>query len=491
MADEQIRIDITADDDASKVLEDVADEAEQLEDLTPEIVVAADTDTAKAGIADVTAAAETLSRQDTEIVLRARIDDAKGALKALRDDLDQTGEKAETTARQLDRVGGDGGGGLQTRGNAIADLTGPLGEASSAASDFAGVFDGLGDIASDVASKLGASQQTAGQVAGAMGALGIVVAGAAAGWAIWTDRQKKAKEAAEATITSVKKLNDALDDQDARAWAEQFIESFPKAKTAAEALGLSLRDTALYITGQADEIPRLEQALIGVNAAFRDAGLSEEDAAAKTAATTDTIVKAREAYGDAQIEIGKTETAVTAVSKAMPDWGRATEKVTDAVEDNTEELDDNWTAQDRIQNKAKLTADAFDKINRSLDMDQAAADFRVVMEDALFWVRNGADLTDQHIRDIRTAIADVAEYAGYTPIEVRSLLERIDNGDVDAVVQEVNHRLETNAARAQVDLHPPTASEYAAMNREIQRGIGTIYLTAALNQIRSGAYGGP
>jgi len=39
MADEQIRIDITATDDASKVLEQVADDAEQLEKATPEVVV--------------------------------------------------------------------------------------------------------------------------------------------------------------------------------------------------------------------------------------------------------------------------------------------------------------------------------------------------------------------------------------------------------------------------------------------------------------------
>ena len=65
MADEQIRIDIEAEDSASKVLEQVADDAAELEKLTPEITVSADTDAATRGIEDVTDAAQTLSRQDT------------------------------------------------------------------------------------------------------------------------------------------------------------------------------------------------------------------------------------------------------------------------------------------------------------------------------------------------------------------------------------------------------------------------------------------
>ena len=114
MADEQIRIDIEAEDKASKVLTDVADDAEALEKLTPEIEVTADVDQATKGIESVSDDARALSRQDTEILLRAKIDDAKAALKDLRDDLDRTGDKARRTSDDMDRLGGDGG--IKTRG---------------------------------------------------------------------------------------------------------------------------------------------------------------------------------------------------------------------------------------------------------------------------------------------------------------------------------------------------------------------------------------
>lgn len=526
MADEQIRIDITAEDDASKVLDKVADDAEKLEKLSPEIDVTADTDSAESALADVgdeakkleklspevdvtadtssaesaladvRSDAEALSRQDTEIILRARIDDAKGALKALRDDLDQTGEKAEDTAKKLDRIDGDGGGGISSRGNAIADLTGPLGEASSAASDFAGVFEGLGDIAGDVVGKLGGSAATVAKVGQAMGVLGLAVTVGAAAWTLYQGNQKKAREETERMVASQNKLNDALEKGDVLAWATEFKAAYGDAVKAAQGLGIAVSDATKFVTGQIDVLPGLNEGLARATVALRDAGLSEDDAAAAAAKLITTLNAQREAWGADHLEAGKAETTLTRIGNAMPGWAKNTDDLSGSVDElgaaqkETADWTDSATrANQRAATQAALTAQGFDKIRTALDMRSAADEFRAKLDDTLFWVRNGATLTKEHILDIKNGILNVAEYAGLTPIEVRSYLDRIDNGDVDRVVQEVNHRLEQNTAKAQVDLKPPTAQDYANMNETIKRGIGTIYLTAALNNLRSGVYG--
>jgi type II secretory pathway pseudopilin PulG len=487
--DEQIRIDITAEDDASKVLEDVADDAAELEKLSPEIDVSADTDAATAGIRDVVDAAQTLSKQDTEIVLRARIDDAKGQLKDLRSDLEQTGDKAEDTARRLDKVGGDTGGGIQSRGNAIADLTGPLGEASSAASDFAGVMDGLGDLVGDAASKMGASAETVGRISSAMGVAGIAIAAGATAWSLFSAQQRKAKEEAQKLLETQRKLTDAIRDGNREVAATSFREIYPEADRAVGKLGVGIRAVTEYITGQKDEVAGLAERLAVLRERYDDGTTAGQLARLELDQISASLIDARQRYNDTNGEIGHAVTVTEQYARALGVTTDEIDKGTDATADNTDEVETNTTAQEKLQRKLELTRQGFEKIRGVLDMDTAAANFRTVMEDALFWVRHGADLTDEHIRDIKGAILDVAEYAGYTPIEVRSLLERIDNGDVDAVVREVNHRLESNAAKAKVDLHPPTASEYAAMNREIQRGLGIVYFTAQLNALRSGAYG--
>ena len=479
MADEKIRIDIDAEDDASKVLDDVAASAEKLEKLTPEITVGADTDKAKRGLQEVLDDAERLGRSDQEIVLKARIDDAKAGLKALRDDLDQTGDQARRTGEQLDRIGGDGDGGLRTRGNAIADLTGPLGDASGAASDFAGVFDGLGDIAEDVAGRVGVSTAA---MSTAIGGIGIAVAAAAAVWTLYRQRQDEARKRQEELVKGQRELNTAIREGNAEAAAKQLTEMYDDAYKAAERLGVNVSDVTRYITGQSDAIPTLigrhddlRRQLEGIQTT---SGPTRDALAALVLQYDDLVGRidgARQSYTDANGSIEEQDQKLANVAQALGLAKSATEDVTRANE--------------RAERQARLTAAGFDRISGALDIEQAAINFRSKLDAALADTRAKADLTAQEILDIKQSILDVASAAGLTPIEVRTYLDRIDQGDIDGVMSDVNHRLATRSAEVQTSLKPPTQAEYAQMAETIRRGVGTIYLTAALNNLRSGVYG--
>lgn len=481
MADEQIRIDITAEDDASKVLEDVADEAEDLERLDPELVVRADTDAAERGIENVTDAARTLSRQDTEIVLRARIDDAKGQLAAFRAELDQTGEKAEETARKLDKVGDDSGGGLKTRGNAIADLTGPLGEASSAASDFAGVFDGIGDIAEDVAGKVGLN---AAAMSTAIGGIGIAVAAGAAAWSYFSQKAAEARKKQEEITKAARDIRDAIKQGNYESAAEGLIKSYGDAYDAARKLGIGTDEVTSFIRAQSDAMPTWVAAREQMNAKTLeayDASQQVQEAVRQEVLGNEDLVRVIYQARDANVAANGTAEEQEALLR----------DVTGALKGTAKAHDDNTRAMERADRQARITADGLEEIEGALDIEQAALDFRQKLDYSLADTRTNADRTSAEILQIKRDILDVAAAAGLTPIEVKSYLERIDQGDVDGVMLDVNHKLANRAADVQTSLRPPSQAEYAEMNRTIQRGIGTIYLTAALNQLRSGAYGGP
>jgi hypothetical protein len=466
VADEQIRIDVVAEDDASKVLDKVADEAEKLERLSPEIPVTADTDaadraladvadeakrlerlspeipvtadtsSADSALADVKSEAAALSRQDTEIVLRARIDDAKGALKALRDDLDQTADRADDTAKRLDRIDG-GGEGISSRGNAIADLTGPLGEASSAASDFAGVFEGLGDIAGDVVGKLGGSAAQVAKVGQAMGVLGLAVTAGVTAWTLYQGSQKKAREETERMTAAARKLNDALEAGDAGAWAEGFAAEFPKALKAAESLGIGVGNMADYVQGATDVIPNLAERVKLLERAFVDAGLSEADAAEKTRQVVAEIDKAREAYATGRSEVGQYDRQQAELAEHAPLYVRRTEAVTAATDEATEATERGAKTMERAaraheiaQGKIDATGAAYDRLRGKLDIEDAYGRFNEAWLLAVDAVRRGSDDAAAKVNSVKDAYLTLSETVGANPAEVAVTIDTISQQDL-------------------------------------------------------------
>lgn len=425
--DEQIRVDLTAKDNASKTIAGVATAAEKLEDLSPEIEIRADADQAERTIDELGDDARRLSAVDAEIVLRAKVDAAKGDLRALQAELDQTGERAEDTARKLDRVDGPGtGGGLNTRGNAIADLTGPLGEASGAASDFAGVFDGLGDIAEDVAGKLGATPAAVAGLSTAIGGLGIAVAAGAAIWSAWSGKQKQAQEEARKTRDAAIRLNDALRAGNAEQFADQLVEQYADVFDAAKRAGVSVGEVTEFIIGQAREIPTLNAAQqAAVDALYeRTAATGEQTTADREAHNAITslrqaIYDAQAAYAAGDLTASQYQRTVDDVTAAVRDTNRATGAMTDELGAATRAVD--------------TTKSALDALQGALDVETAMARFTETFNVAMWNASDQTDDTAVDILGLKQAILDVATYAGLTPIEVSTLLQRVEQGDIDGV----------------------------------------------------------
>lgn len=445
MPDEQIRIDVTAEDDASKVLEAVADDAEALEKLTPEVQVGADTDTALRGIRDVADEARELSGKDVEILLRAKIDDAKAGLKALKDDLNQVDDKARDTGQQLDRMGGDGG--LRTRGNAIADLTGPLGDASGAASDFAGVFDGLGDIAEDIAGKVGVS---AAAMSTAIGGIGIAVAGAAAVWTLFSQRQQKAREEQRELVEGQKRINEALKEGDRLAAATELEELYKSAYDAARQLGIADADVTRFLTGQTTALEGLERANRQWQAAQNDGFGQQDIAMRKFDELAGSIDSARGKYIAANGTLADQETRLGNIAGALGDVATETGRTADA------------------------TIRAFDRIRGALDMQSAIDRFESEIAAALWTAGTESGNTADGIRGLKDAILEVAEFAKLTPIQVASLLQRVDAGDYAGVAADV----ERLSAGAPVDIYTalrdPSSYDVAEYRRRLTAAIGDV-----------------
>ena len=101
-------IDVAADTGSADAdLKTIADQAGDLEKLTPEIEVTADTGTADGDLKDLADTADALTAADREIVLRAKVDAAKADLKKLQDQLSATREaakRAEGGLEGLDQV---------------------------------------------------------------------------------------------------------------------------------------------------------------------------------------------------------------------------------------------------------------------------------------------------------------------------------------------------------------------------------------------------
>lgn len=459
-ADPEITIGAT--DDASRLIGKVADAAGELDKADPEITIAAQ-DHASAAIADVRADAAELGRVDTELVLKARVDAAKADLKSLRDDLEQTGDRADDTARQLDKV--DSGGGSGLRGNAIADLTGPLGSASSAASDFAGVFDGLGDIAGATAEKLGASSATAGKVASALGGLGVAVAVGAAAWSLWNERQEKAAQRIEETRAAYAKLQGAIAKGDIREAAKEFLDLHKEAIDAGRGIGSSTDELVNFIDGVGRTDPKLEQMarrLAELNAATADHAhhtVEElnvlERERAELAKSIGPLVAARDAhrdnagaYTDEEKAINDTAAALANHTEGMGTSTRSYELVTRAIQRATDEQRESERATDSAsdsqeefarrlhESEAKTHAleTALESMRGQLDTEQALLTFTTNFQTAIDKAAGGIALTSQDILDLKGDLLNVAEYANLNPVQIAALLKAVEAGDVQGVL---------------------------------------------------------
>lgn len=458
--DPKIQIDITARDEATDKLEDVAAEADKLEKLSPEVEVTADTAAATTDIADVADAAGRLSHDDTVLVIKAKIDQAKGDLKALQTELDQTGDKAVETTAKLDKV--DGGGGTGLRGNAISDLTGPLGDASSAASDFGGVMDGLADTVQGVATKLGASSEQAEKLGSVVGGLGFVVAGAAAAWTLYKQHQDEAKRKTQEMIDKQRELIGLISDGNREAAATKFADMYQDAIDAGRTLGLTTRDIVEHITGQKDALVEVQKWIGNAYAG---------DTLNKVINATNTIEDQRKKWletndvlEDTTKKNGEIADALGILKPALKETGTAGTKMGDAVAAG-----------------ADHAAEGMQRLNDKLDAKRAIEDFKTTMVEAQQTIQKEGSLTVDQMRGVEDSIVRAGQTAGLTPIEIEAMIQEVSPTDVNKAFLDTQQAIDAKGPIT-MQIHP----ELPPRLKIVTRG-GTTILDEAISVVPGAA----
>ena len=445
---EQVRTDLvtTGAAKAAGEIDKVADAAERLEKLDPEVEVTADTSQAARAVEALDDDAAALARRDTELILKARADAARAELKQLDDQLQTTARQADDTNQHLDRVTGGGGGGL--RGNAIADLTGPLGEASTAASDFAGVFDGIGDAAEAAAGKIGLSQTATAALSTVVGGLGVAVAAGAAAWSYFQERQKKAREEQAKVIDGQRKLNDAIREGDRLAAATSFTKLYADQETAARKAGIATEDWVNFVKGASDELPGFEANM----KAATDAAANHTVTVAGTAAEVDRTTRQWLALRDT-LEDGRAKYAET--NGVIKDQDRNLDQVADALVGAKRETDNLRSAQDKLKGESQNLVTELDKIRGALDIEQASLNFQSAMAEAMD-VSDDVGPTQDQILAVKNSILDLGTTAGTNPAVIKSQIDMVDSKDLYEVLWNVNAYYAKNPAQIKTELIPPT-----------------------------------
>ena len=453
MANEQVRIDLTATDKASDKIDDVADAAEALEKLEPDVSVGVDDqastviadvrddaealarlepevvigvdDNASTAIADVRDDAEALARADHELVLKARIDAARGELKTLRTDLEQTADKASEVDRRLDKLGQTKGPGLA--GNAVSDMTGPLGDVSGAASDIAGVFDGFADVAASAGARVGLDAE---KMAGAITGIGFAITAAAAVWAFYRQRQKAAREAQEELVKGQRDFNKAVAEGDRAAAAAKFVELYEDSLNAVARFGVGAEEATRFIRGQSDALGPLDDEIARMSKAIDDNGGKlaawNAQAVANLSVLTDTrdgLVDARDKYRDANGAIADQDRRLSDVARAL---GKASGN-----------SDDFATSQDRVEESTRRVNAELERMRGDLDIEQAMNDFKRDVVEAMKEVGESALDQSDDVLALKQTVIDMGEDLKRNPLEIATVLEQVDAGELGAVAREV------------------------------------------------------
>lgn len=240
MADEDLELRISADDDASKVLEDIAEQAEDLEDRDVELEVDVDDRKAVRSLDDLEGTAKDIAGQDWIVDFKADVDQAKRDAAQLEQQLRQTGEAGDTAG---DKVAGVGG---SQRVNAIRDLTGPLGEVSTQVGDFGDSFIAAGET---IGQQMGLSEQAIGRLASVLGVGGIAFGAVLSFWQMFKKQAEDARKKAQ-------EVQEALAAGEFTKAAQDIQDQYGGLIDQANGYGISLQQVIDFLTGTTDSLGR-------------------------------------------------------------------------------------------------------------------------------------------------------------------------------------------------------------------------------------------
>jgi hypothetical protein len=399
VAREEIRIDLTTNDDASQDIDDVADAADDLERMSPEVTVTAETGPAVA-------------------------------------DMDKLEDAAQRAARAAEDVGDGAQRGSVNAVNATRDMTGPLGEVSSQIGDMGESFAAMAEVG---VAKLGLVGTKAGDLAmTALPAVGIAIGAAMAIWGQWRASQDKTNEKIKETTELLREAADDGIDPYAESATKMIRENAGLARSM-DALGVSGGDLASALDGDLnpsvlDAIDLQQQyrrilettasgswtQIQAIEALGAAHGWSQQQTR-EHADAADTFVDALEGETGAldrsaaqlAVEQGLLEDVDSAAGGAAArarDLEAAYEDLHDELGDSRSYLD----AQDGFDQVAAAAAAAYTAaVTGSADAEQAARD------------------QQRAVLDLKGDVVDYAEAVGGIPPEqVTRILAMIDRGEL-------------------------------------------------------------
>jgi len=440
MASEPINIPIktTYDDSGAK---DALKDAEKLEDAEPVVKIDGDGSDAVDEIDKVEGIAQDLQDRSPWIAeLAADTSQMRSELDQAQAKLHETGERADDAKKHLDKIGDTGGPRLA--GNQVSDLTGPLGDASGAASDFGGVFDGLADIGEKVAGSVGLD---AAKMASAISGIGFAVAAAAAVWTIFKQKQEEAKKKAAEHLEIQEDLNDALKkgefDKAAEKWIElygdiidkghkaglstdELVDGIANSGNAAETANRKLEENAKQI----DEIQRAYNELHTVTQAQGAVPSAEEKQLATQLQQlkdgTQGLIDYRDQYAD--------------LTQKQKDNQAIQDAVQGALGNTATKLGDVATAADDARRANDDLTGALGILSGALNIERAAEDFDTDINQAMANTLMGVGNTRDEIRGIEDDVLAAAEFTKQNPVVIAQTLQKVKDGDLQGVKADVD-----------------------------------------------------
>jgi hypothetical protein len=324
---------------------------------------------------------------------------------------------------------------------------------------------------------MGASASSAAQISGAVGGIGIAVAGAAALWSMYTSAQKKAREEQEKLIAGQKKLNEALRAGNTAQAAETMIELYGEQYVAAQKAGIGAAELTKFLQGTTDVLPSLEAALKNLNAEqARSADQSSQthqkydeqrlvlinlmssldQARAGYTDTNGTLAEQQARLEAVTAALGGTTVATDDATLATMAGTRARNDATSATRTATTATDTNTASLGRNKSALDAAKQGLDNIRAGLQMESTMLSFRDTFAGVLQKISEKTPLTAADILGLKTAIVEVADAAGANPIEVETALEAIDNGDLQAARLYAEQWFGRNPVQIKSVVRPPS-----------------------------------
>jgi hypothetical protein len=452
VADEKIRVDIESvydDKDAQQALED----AETIDKADPTLEVGADTSAAQSELAGVRDDAEKLTGHEWVTKILAETQSAKEDLEALQKEAQHTGD-------ELEQAGNRGSGSFKGNGQAIADLTGPLGDASGAASDFAGVVEGLGATTQGVFASMGVSAET---FEAALGPISLAIAAGAAAWTIFKQRSEDARKKAEEVRKQIEGINEAFRKGDVEGTAGGIADSFEKIATQAAAAGFNIDDytqfllegtgpMADFVAGQHDLEQAAKDEVDALGGRAYQLGINNQKLAEVTATTGDLTSKldANKASWDGANGSAEAHgrTVDHLANDVLPSYGLA-------AKDAKTDTDTLGKGMRETRQKAIDLNDEIDRLKGNLDVEEEALNFSEQITTAMETAKTKTGLSRQEVIDLEKSVIQAGETTGKTPLQIKAEVQKVEDGDLTAVAWDVEAWYQQNPVKIASQLDRP------------------------------------